>query len=571
MNPIVTSYTRLFLSLGIGLFLGANAYGQTATFNSIYSILQANCTNSTCHNGSNSVVNFSGSPADVYNRLINATPTNPAAAAKGHKLVDPGYPERSFLLRKLSHPGFDNYYALDDPDEGDYMPKDAPSLANKDIELVRQWILFGANDSTEYVDPALIADFYDGQGKARVPVPVAPLASEGFQMRLGPFFLDSQQEEEYFKKQDIQIPVDQEVNRIEVFFNDESHHFIIYNMDLATVDEYDEGLRNIEDGASNMLDNRIVAAWQDAMNIKLPPTTAYYWDAGTILDLNFHLRNFDADSIMAAEVFVNVYTQPSGIADQEMISELIPIDIIPYLLGTGDVGQSLIIPNTGQEITFTDALALPFISDTWHIWLLSTHTHSRGTDYDIYTRNVDGSKGEQLFEGFYNFDYSFNQGFYDWEHPPVRYFDPLKPVPVGQLNGGLIHEAKYVNNGAQTLFWGDRTTDEMMLFFIQYTENPLAVTALDPELSNRVAFSVSPNPFRGTSEVNYTLEESAEVQVEVYNLLGKKVQTLASGLQTPGRHTYRFEPAAAGLSAGIYIVRLEVNGAITSKKVVSLE
>ncbi len=254
-----------------------------------------------------------------------------------------------------------------------------------------------------------------------------------------------------------------------------------------------------------------------------------------------------------------------------MISELIPIDIIPYLLGTGDVGQSLVIPNTGQEITFTDALALPFISDTWHIWLLSSHTHSRGTDYDIYTRNVDGSKGEQLFEGFYNFDYSFNQGFYDWEHPPVRYFDPLKPVPVGQLNGGLIHEAKYVNNGAQTLFWGDRTTDEMMLFFIQYTDNPLAVTALDPDLSNRVAFSVSPNPFRGISEVNYTLEESAEVQVEVFNLLGKKVQTLASGLQTPGRHVYRFEPAVTGLPAGIYIVRLEINGAVTSKKVVSLE
>lgn len=554
------------------LIAGSQYVQAQTTFESVYTILQTNCTNATCHNGSNSVVNFSGTPAQVYDRLIDVAPSNPAAAAKGHKLIAPGYPERSFLFRKLAHPGFDDYYALDDPDEGSYMPQDAPALADKDIELVRQWVLFGAADDQTYFDPAVLDNFYAGQGKIRVPVPAAPTASEGFQLRLGPFFLDSQQEKEYFKKQDVQFDTDQEINRIEVFFNDEAHHFIIYNMDPSAVGDNAEGLRDIEDGASDMLLNNIVAAWQDNMNIELPATTAYFWDAGTVLDLNFHLRNYDPDSILAAEVFVNVYTQPSGTADQEMISQLIPIDVVDFLFGTGDVGNSLVIPNNGQEVVFTEGIALPFTNETWHLWLLSSHTHSRGTDYDIYLRNSDGSRGQQLFEGFYNFDYSFNQGFYDWEHPPVRYFDPLVPVPMSQLTGGLIHEARYVNSGLDTLYWGNTTEDEMMLFFVQYTLAPLSTTDLDQDLAQRTHFVAAPNPFAGETELSYTLDQAGSISLEVFDLLGKRVQVLAKGLQTPGMHRHRFAPVETGLPAGLYFVRLQIDGVtIGSQKVLAWE
>ena len=403
-------------------------------------------------------------------------------------------------------------------------------------------------------------------------IPPAPAANEGFQIRLGPFFLDSQQEREYFKKQDVRFNSDKEINRIEVFFNDEAHHFIIYKMGAGAANDYAEGLRDIEDGATDMLSNNIVAAWQDAMNIALPPTTAYFWDAGSVLDLNFHLRNYDPDSILASEGFINVYTQPSGTADQEMISQLIPIDIIAFLFGTGDVGSSLIIPNNGQEVVFSEGIALPFTDETWHLWLLSTHTHARGTDYDIYLRNANGSRGQQIFEGFYNFNYTFNQGYYDWEHPPVRYFNPLLPVNMNQFEGGLIHEAKYVNTGPDTLYWGNTTEDEMMLFFVQYTLAPLSATSLDTDLAQRAGLSVYPNPAAAETEISYTLDRAAEVEAGVFDLHGRRDQGLVAGPQSPGFYRHPFSPSQAGLPAGVYFVRLSIDGlAAGLKKIILLE
>ena len=194
-------------------------------------------------------------------------------------------------------------------------------------------------------------------------------------------------------------------------------------------------------------------------------------------------------------------------------------------------------------------------------------THARGVDYDIYlSADGQGTKGEQIFEGYYNADYTFNQGYYDWEHPPVRVFDPLLPVNM-DLGAGLVHEAKYVNNDAETLYWGNSVDDEMMLIFIHYTLGETVSTQnLDSE--ENLDLSLFPNPATKVIQAEYQLDEAAEVVIGVYDLLGNKISEQFVGRKAEGRHQYQLDVAERNMASGIYLLKMTIDGAVVVRKFV---
>ncbi|HTX18267.1 MAG TPA: VWA domain-containing protein, partial [Bacteroidota bacterium] len=65
-----------------------------------------------------------------------------------------------------------------------------------------------------------------------------------------------------------------------------------------------------------------------------------------------------------------------------------------------------------------------------------------------------------------------------------------------------------------------------------------------------------PNPFNPTTVLSAQWPEAGEVRLQVYDLLGQEVATLANGRYPAGRHTFTFD--ARGLGSGTYFVRLEV-------------
>ncbi|WP_397546401.1 alpha-amylase family glycosyl hydrolase [Rhodothermus marinus] len=67
-----------------------------------------------------------------------------------------------------------------------------------------------------------------------------------------------------------------------------------------------------------------------------------------------------------------------------------------------------------------------------------------------------------------------------------------------------------------------------------------------------------PNPFRTQVTLRYALPEPMRVRLAVYDLLGRRITTLADGLQAAGRHTITWTPEK--LAAGLYLVRLEAGG-----------
>jgi predicted acyl esterase len=63
-----------------------------------------------------------------------------------------------------------------------------------------------------------------------------------------------------------------------------------------------------------------------------------------------------------------------------------------------------------------------------------------------------------------------------------------------------------------------------------------------------------PNPFNPSTVISYSIANAENVQLKVYDLLGKEVKTLVSGIQNPGSYNVSFD--ASGLSSGIYFYRL---------------
>ncbi len=81
--------------------------------------------------------------------------------------------------------------------------------------------------------------------------------------------------------------------------------------------------------------------------------------------------------------------------------------------------------------------------------------------------------------------------------------------------------------------------------------------------------SVSPNPFNSATSVTYTLDRTAEVNLTVFDLLGRSVSEIPLGRQGAGNHKYTLE--LADQAAGIYFIALEIPHAIQVKKAVLLK
>lgn len=86
----------------------------------------------------------------------------------------------------------------------------------------------------------------------------------------------------------------------------------------------------------------------------------------------------------------------------------------------------------------------------------------------------------------------------------------------------------------------------------------------EPTLVNINA--VYPNPTSGTTIVDLSLEENAQVSIDVYNTVGQKVLVLANQGYNAGNHTVSFD--ASNLEKGIYLVNVKVNGQTTTEKLI---
>jgi hypothetical protein len=73
-----------------------------------------------------------------------------------------------------------------------------------------------------------------------------------------------------------------------------------------------------------------------------------------------------------------------------------------------------------------------------------------------------------------------------------------------------------------------------------------------------------PNPFNPITKVSFSLPYACEIRLEILNILGQKVATLAEGKYEAGSHEISWD--ASGVASGIYLYRLEAEDFVATKK-----
>ncbi|OQX88643.1 hypothetical protein B6D60_01605 [candidate division KSB1 bacterium 4484_87] len=78
-----------------------------------------------------------------------------------------------------------------------------------------------------------------------------------------------------------------------------------------------------------------------------------------------------------------------------------------------------------------------------------------------------------------------------------------------------------------------------------------------------------PNPFNPTTTIPFSLQKSGNVELKVYDILGREVMTLIDRRMQPGYHKVTFD--GNGLASGVYHYRLKFDGQVYTKRMLLLK
>ena len=148
-----------------------------------------------------------------------------------------------------------------------------------------------------------------------------------------------------------------------------------------------------------------------------------------------------------------------------------------------------------------------------------------------------------------------------WGHDGGWYGSRTHMFFCPEENTGVI----VLDNGEN---WVRNVVDQLFEYAAHY--------ASIPELSDKSSiperftlYQNYPNPFNPVTNISYYLPHSSEIQVDIYNLLGQRVETLFNGRQEGGFHSVRWD--ASNSASGIYFVQLQSSNLRQTQKMLLLK
>ncbi|HTO94919.1 MAG TPA: CHRD domain-containing protein, partial [Bacteroidota bacterium] len=79
-----------------------------------------------------------------------------------------------------------------------------------------------------------------------------------------------------------------------------------------------------------------------------------------------------------------------------------------------------------------------------------------------------------------------------------------------------------------------------------------------------------PNPFNPSTRINFQVDRTSRVTLEVFNILGERVATLIDGVKAAGAYSVEFN--ASRIASGVYFYRLMSDGAaLATRKMLLLK
>jgi hypothetical protein len=104
---------------------------------------------------------------------------------------------------------------------------------------------------------------------------------------------------------------------------------------------------------------------------------------------------------------------------------------------------------------------------------------------------------------------------------------------------------------------------------LHYSRRQFCLGSVGENRNGNISVSISPNPFATSLKVSYFLEEQASVRIEVFDLYGRPVETMFTGMQDKGSQVVIWNPGTDP-EPGIYFIVIFAGDKIFIEKVVKM-
>jgi len=126
----------------------------------------------------------------------------------------------------------------------------------------------------------------------------------------------------------------------------------------------------------------------------------------------------------------------------------------------------------------------------------------------------------------------------------------------------------YILTGWTTVFYDNDWQNDLYIARL----SPEFVGVYDQDFTIPYQLNISqnyPNPFNASTTISYSLSEQSEVSIEIYDILGRKIDKLSPGRQSAGEHNVIWN--AENLTSGVYFFRIQAGNYTEARKMVLLK
>ena len=147
-------------------------------------------------------------------------------------------------------------------------------------------------------------------------------------------------------------------------------------------------------------------------------------------------------------------------------------------------------------------------------------------------------------------------------------FATVSPLIPGHGTTILTHYYSYTDpGGAAGRFYRVKEIDTNGAEWFSESIKAMPVASVQSAEAERCPLMKSyPNPFNPGTTIDYRLPAAGSARLVIFDMLGRVIETLAEGRQTPGEHSVRWD--ATGIPAGVYFCRLEAGGFVRTMRLV---
>ena len=102
------------------------------------------------------------------------------------------------------------------------------------------------------------------------------------------------------------------------------------------------------------------------------------------------------------------------------------------------------------------------------------------------------------------------------------------------------------------------------------TQNPVLSNEKNDQIPKQFALLQNyPNPFNPTTKIEFDLPSESWIRLEIYNILGQKIETIIDGIKSSG--DYKISWNASKYASGIYMYRMEAIPTSSSGKYINIK